>query len=327
MASILLLGAGELGSRHLQGLAKIVGENSIFVIDPSKDSLEISEKRLNEMQNRNLNNKITYNSELFNIPDQIDLAIISTNADIRKKLLDDVVNIKDIKNIILEKFLFQKESEFYEIGELLKNKRINAWVNCARRMYPEFRAIKQKLLNKQIRDIRVSGSNWAMASNSIHMIDLFSYLTGSDEYIITDNFLFNHIYENKRPGFIEFNGKIKGRFINNTQFCISCYPGYKADIQIEILLEDSLYIIKQIEQKLIIQRKQNNNWFSEEVDFPVYFQSNLTHLVVEQILKEKKCDLPTYNESMKLHLPLLKVFTEQFKKMQKTEDIYKCPIT
>lgn len=327
MYNIVLIGAGQLGSRHLQGLSKVARENSIYIIDPSEDSLRMAEIRLNEVSEKNLNNKYFFKKNYVDLPARIDLAIISTNSDVRKNVLDQLLNVTVVKNLILEKFLFQKETEFYETAEVLNKHKINAWVNCARRMCPGFKRLRESLLNKKIFEISISGYNWSMGSNAIHFIDIISFLINSDKCTITDNFLLNHIFENKRVGFIEFNGRMKGIFENNTHFNITCLPGNITTIEIEILLEDEIYLIKQVEQKLIIQRKHDNRWVIDEREFPVHFQSNLTNIAAEQILLEGKSDLPTYAESMKLHLPLLKTFIEQLKKVDKNNEIERCPIT
>jgi hypothetical protein len=327
MFNILLVGAGQLGSRHLQGLCKLNGKNSIYIVDPLKESLELSEQRLNEITEKNSHNSYTFMYNYDGLPEKIDLAIISTNSDVRFNVFNGLSKKLLIKNIIFEKFLFQTEDEYYNVEKILNEKNINAWVNCTRRMYPEFKILRENLLNKNILEISVRGYNWSLGSNAIHFIDIISFLSNSDEYTITDNFLFNHISKNKRIGFIEFNGRIKGHFKNNTQFNITCFPGETTNLEIEILLEDAVYLIKQIEEKLITQRKIDNNWIIEEKEFRVHFQSNLTNRAVEQILIEGKCDLPTYQESMKLHLPLLKVFIGQLKKIENGKEIERCQIT
>ena len=44
--------------------------------------------------------------------ENIDLAIIATNFDIRPKILDEVIKFVKVKNIILEKVVFQKLNYF-----------------------------------------------------------------------------------------------------------------------------------------------------------------------------------------------------------------------
>ena len=46
---ILLIGCGEIGSRHLQALAKIEFPVKIWIVDPNLNSLKVGKKRFNEM--------------------------------------------------------------------------------------------------------------------------------------------------------------------------------------------------------------------------------------------------------------------------------------
>ncbi len=47
--------------------------------------------------------------------------------------------------MILEKFLFQAEKEYYEVQDLLKKKNIPAWVNCMLRATDFYRNLKSAL--------------------------------------------------------------------------------------------------------------------------------------------------------------------------------------
>ena len=56
------------------------------------------------------------------------------------------------------------------------------------------------------------------------------------------------------------------------------------------------------------------------------YQSEMTHIWANDILKKGSCDLPTYANSMKLHLELIRVFTCHIEKIT-GEKIDACPIT
>ena len=58
MFNILLVGADRLGSRHLQGLSKLDGKNSIYIVDPLQDSRELSKQRLDEITEKNSHNSL-----------------------------------------------------------------------------------------------------------------------------------------------------------------------------------------------------------------------------------------------------------------------------
>ena len=48
---IAIVGAGNIGSRHLQALAKVNYNLAITVIDPSNEALKLANERYNEVSN------------------------------------------------------------------------------------------------------------------------------------------------------------------------------------------------------------------------------------------------------------------------------------
>ena len=50
MYNVAIVGAGQLGSRHLQGLSKVNININISVVDPKKHSLQLARSRFNEMR-------------------------------------------------------------------------------------------------------------------------------------------------------------------------------------------------------------------------------------------------------------------------------------
>ena len=50
MKNIVIVGSGQLGSRHLQGVLKYNKEKlAVYVMDPSQDALEVSKERATEV--------------------------------------------------------------------------------------------------------------------------------------------------------------------------------------------------------------------------------------------------------------------------------------
>lgn len=45
MKNIAIIGAGQLGSRHLQALAQVNADVILHIVDPSEQSLEVSKQR------------------------------------------------------------------------------------------------------------------------------------------------------------------------------------------------------------------------------------------------------------------------------------------
>ena len=61
MKNILIMGCGELGSRHLQGLLQSRNDLNIVVYDTFDKSLQLAMQRAEEVENR-FNNKMIHYS-------------------------------------------------------------------------------------------------------------------------------------------------------------------------------------------------------------------------------------------------------------------------
>ena len=55
--NIAIIGGGQIGSRHLQGLAKLSKQFQIYVVDPDKQALSIAKQRYLEVSEPIKNNK------------------------------------------------------------------------------------------------------------------------------------------------------------------------------------------------------------------------------------------------------------------------------
>ena len=72
MITNLIIGAGQLGSRHLQGLLKSEIEQVIYVLDPSENSLTVSKQRAQEVEFMHI---VKYIKDWNNIPSNSNQAI------------------------------------------------------------------------------------------------------------------------------------------------------------------------------------------------------------------------------------------------------------
>ncbi|MDH5645508.1 MAG: dehydrogenase, partial [Candidatus Heimdallarchaeota archaeon] len=80
--TIAIIGVGQIGSRHLQGLTHLSIPSKIFLVDPIEASLDVAIKRYNEIEKNNIHELIKY-YEISELPKILDLAIIATSSDIR----------------------------------------------------------------------------------------------------------------------------------------------------------------------------------------------------------------------------------------------------
>lgn len=63
--NIVLIGAGQLGSRHLQGLKKIYTAVNIDVVDPNIDSISIAKERYEQVDNNPFIKEIRFLSSIY----------------------------------------------------------------------------------------------------------------------------------------------------------------------------------------------------------------------------------------------------------------------
>lgn len=303
--NILLIGAGQLGSRHLQSLLKFKQALTIYVVDKSAESLKVTEQRAREIETYELH-EVHYLTSLDDITtSDIWLLVVATGANIRRVVCEQALSRFDITNAILEKFLFQAESDFSRIAQLIESKNVNVFVNCPLRVYPFYQDIKSKLQNesKPI-EITYEGGEWiGLGCNSIHYIDLMNYF--SDELIeeVSVDALDDEIIDSKRAGFVEFTGEIKINFTASSTLSLHSIKNSQQDSKITIASGKVKYIIDELsgnyeffmDDKLI-----------EKSQYSVIYQSDLTHKMLEQIQQSGKCDLVSYGVSHQLHLAFLK---------------------
>lgn len=324
MHKVVLIGAGQLGSRHLQGIAKSNVEISIEVVEPFAKSREVAKQRYEEVEPNTNIKSIDFFESLDELSDTLDVAIIATNADVRSKIIKELFLKKEVKNLILEKVLFQTVEEYIEVEKLLEERSVKCWVNHPRRMFPFYQALKGEIKDSEQISYMVQGGAWGMGCNGLHFIDHLAFLSSNAELKIDNDFLHPHIYDAKRANYVEFNGLLKGRIGNHIFVLYSDKEFIPASIT--ITTDTLTAFIDEANGYTRIARK-NNNWKWEETTQKIlYFQSELSNILVEDLVSTGTCDLPTYDEAMKLHIPFVEALLSHMKNV-KGEVFTLCPIT
>tara|TARA_Y100001958_G_C21248319_1_gene580865 strand:- start:3331 stop:4320 length:990 start_codon:yes stop_codon:yes gene_type:complete len=322
---VLIIGCGQIGSRHLQGLSKVKNFINITVLDPNIESLEIARKRFNEMPINNKIHSINFISNFNKIKSFYDVGIIATNAEKRREAIDRLFSIAKIQNLILEKVVFQSRVDFEDVLKVIKHKNIKAWVNCPRRTYPFFKFLKKETCSAKKIVIKISGNNWGMACNTIHYLDLFSFLTNELSFQINVDNLDSTVQKSKRRGFFEIKGKIlvTSKFGNHEMELVDNDKNDNIFKQ-SIKLDNKEYLIDSVNR--IINYKVSSEQDYKSMLFESPMQSELTGKIVDSILNKKEPGLTTLEESYYLHKPMLESFNFYFSKIFKKNISY-CPIT
>ena len=321
---IVLIGAGQIGSRYLQGLAQVSTPLNIVVVDTCSDSLAIAKERFEESSKQGLAHNVEYANSVLIVKDPVDVAIVSTTSESRRTVIEALLEKCTPPHLILEKVVFQATADFEELIPKLKHAGTKSWVNCPRRSLPYFRELEKQLRSLGRIKFELKGSNWGMGSNSIHMLDLFCYLTNCIDLTVDSSGLDWDVLASRRPGFIEFSGRLTGENSKGDHFVL--IDDADSSERPVIHIEAERLEIK-IDQTLGIAR----HWldgraedFERAVSLPL--QSNATAGLVEKILYEGVSTLTSLEDSYAIHRPLLDAFNRHLS-LVRNESVVVCPIT
>lgn len=325
MNRVLIVGAGNIGSRHLQALGKSDLALDIAVVDPFAQALITSKQRFDEVAKINPATKAEYYQDLDDVGNHFDVGIIATTSDIRRQIVQELLQKVEIKNLVLEKVAFQSARDFQSVIKLLKSNNVQAWVNLPRRIIPFYKGVKKEIKPHERVYYSVQGGEWGLACNAIHFIDYLSFLIEETDYEVLGYGLDKDIKESKRKGFVEFTGALHCHFCDGSELSLISEDGSKQPPLITIMGKSVLYIIEE-EKGLARVSKEENGWKLEKRPFRLYYQSELTNQVVEDILSTGNCGLTPIEESYLIHKPLLDLFIKHLEKVT-GKKYYSCPIT
>ena len=315
--ALLLVGAGQLGSRYLQGLARVNQQLSITVVDPSSASLDVARQRLAEVTQAT-RHEVNFTSLLEEAPRQLDLALVVTPAHCRSDVVSAITAQHEVDAWILEKVLAQSAQQVEQIERCLTGQS-QVWVNTPRRLMAWHQAIKEKVLpsSPEALQVRMSGGHWGLACNAIHFIDLVTWWTGASVDDVDGRGLGNW-QPSKRSGFQEVFGTLVVNFRDGSSLELSCNQS-DAPSRIEVETPEGIWLIEEAAGKAVGPSGQ-------VIAAQLSFQSALTAPLVEQILTAGRCDLPSLAESAAQHRPFLDSLLQHWNHSKSREDMV-VPIT
>lgn len=322
--TIAVVGAGNIGSRHLQALALMEQPVQLAIVDPNPSSLSVARERFAQVALQKNNLRAVWLNDFSQLPQTVDVVVVATNANVRKDIVEWLLLNRDIKHLVLEKFLFQRIGDYRVIQELLDKKNVKAWVNCARRQWPIYQNVRSKLQGSDYFRFHVSGSQIGIGCNGIHFLDLFSYLMPGNPLQISDHLDAGYI-SSKRDGYVEFLGTLQGQDHNKQYFSLTSLAQQNMPLVIKIDSDRLRCVINEGKGELLLSEK-DNDWVWKTETFQCLFQSQLTHLVVNQLLDTGCCPLTTYAESSRLHIQLIKLFMQHMGLLADEENTL-CPVT
>lgn len=320
---ICLIGCGNVGSRHLQAIAKLPFEIEVDIVEPNLEAMSLGQKRLDEIEYDNKTHNFTWYSKLEEIKENYDLTVIATTAIGRADLL---INLAELghRKFLIEKMVCQSNSEYEKILSKFEEKNAIGWVNTNPRCFESYKKLKEYFKESGIIHFSVTASNLsALATNTIHYMDLFSYFV--DDYNIEMNgeYLLEEKFPNKRGNnLMEFAGTVIGRNKKKSTIILTFLPCENIPTMVDIVGIDKHLMIDESNQKIFDFVNSENI----ELEFKFEHVSTLTTKIAENILVKNNCDLTTLENSYILHKEIFKIFNSHIKKLT-NKDMDLCPIT
>ncbi|OGN02451.1 MAG: hypothetical protein A2655_01850 [Candidatus Yanofskybacteria bacterium RIFCSPHIGHO2_01_FULL_43_42] len=318
---VIIIGAGNIGSRHLQALRAVKISLEIIVVDPAQNSLNLSKERYQTMPRGKHEHKISFFTEIPDNLKSVDLGIIATCSDTRAEITRKLLAKTKVRHLVLEKLLFNKKKDYKSIGLLLKKNKVKTWVNCPMRMMPLYKNIQPELKKTKIA-YYATWAGFGLITSAIHYLDHMVFMTGSDDFTVNTDGIDSKPIPSKRKGFLELSGTLQILFKNGSVGNLACFINANLPILIQFHCEKLRCIARETEAKAWISRA-GEDWKWKEIDAQIPFQSQLTTGLAEDILSRGECGLVGYEQSAKTHLQLLEpVFNFLNKNSSKKYDYY-----
>ena len=206
---------------------------------------------------------------------------------------------------VLEKVLVQSEKQLEKLERLLKHCS-GVWVNIARREIGWHKKIRDKIIvQKGPIYMNRTGSDWGLACNAIHFLDLLSWWSEETiEEVDTSN-LSCTWYPAKREGFYEVNGVLTALFSRGSKARMECLNGNGQPV---INVSNSAGEWR-IDETIGVAVKPNGELLEGQMERT----SDMTGRVIGSILNSGTCNLPTLSESSSLHRPMIQALLDHFR--------------
>ena len=324
---VLIVGCGELGSRHLQAVASLTMIKEIEIVDVRPEALKFGQDRLSQISDVNHSIDFRWLSSLEEAKKNGDLCIIATRAEGRYKILQRLVNELGYSSVLLEKIVAQSVDELEQIATFSTNLGLSLWVNCQSRAWPAYRQVKKQLEPGEPLIFNAAGGNLFLATNGIHAADLFAYYDGCTN-INGDGSVFDQVlHPSKRgEGLYDLSGTLLGQTENGSSVTISYIASPTLWGHTSIASSRYRRIVDHL-QGWAFEASSHAGWEWQQVPFvgDVYVsQSTKEH--AKNILTTGKCELPTLDESLVSHRFILGELQPQFSKLLGLQ-LDRCPVT
>jgi predicted dehydrogenase len=302
MHRVAIVGAGQLGRRHLQGLLKSTQPLCVHVVDPSEASRRAVEEFTDSLDVRSPA-PLHVHGTIDALPAELDVVVIATTANQRLDVMERLTRVCRVRHLVLEKFLFNDSEQYSRAASLIAANAVTAWVNTPRRHFGIYRDLRERTRDDRLLQFIVDGGDWGLCCNSVHFVDLLQFLTGATELRAMSARFDDGVLASKRDGYVELTGEIAGE-VGSAGFTIRSVRGSTKAVTVAAHYERETVLVA--EGAGILWRVGSGP--VETTTFRLPYQSEMTGVIADQLLTSDTCDLTPFAESVAAHVPLLNLF-------------------
>jgi len=320
--SVLIVGCGNIGSRHMQSLVNLPGLLAIHGVEPSGAARRQAEARLAEANPAGDLPELHWYSDLTEEIPVCDLVIEATTAAGRADRIIGLVEMGQ-RLFLVEKIVCQSAGEYDQITSVMSEHQAQGWVNTARRYFESYSPVHDFFDNHTPLRFSVVSGNDGLGCNAIHYLDLLLWLTGETDISIDGANLSPELLENRRgSNLVEFGGTLSAQTPNGSFATISFMP-FSSPATVSIAGENGHLLINETDETITRLDPPGEHaptaYFNELI-------SQTTGRIVLDILENGKSRLPTLSEAGAVHKELFRVFSDHIEKVTAKRPLL-CPIT
>ena len=305
VTDVAVIGCGSVGARVAQSLSSVTpeaigGRLRVHVCDTSPDALT-GFSALLENEGGTVHDIQLHGGFDDRFPRHLTLAYIGVTSSHRFGVLTQLLAHCAVDKLLLDKFLFDRREQYDQAEQLIKAAGCSSWVHAARAYWPSYQRVREIAEAWGDAGLNVTGSNYGMACNAVHFLDIIRFVTGNSVTRLEMEGRPLKIFDSKRPGYREFFGTLSGETTTGRAIRLACVGEEGTNVTVRVTGADADIVIEETLRTARLIGKDGT--VIEEWEFlPVRASENKAVFV--DILTGGNCLLPTYAESKQMHLAL-----------------------
>lgn len=279
--TVLIAGAGQLGSRYLQSLVSSTELLDIHLLSLDSKALKLCAERWHEVGGNKTSHRTFNHCTLHSIPAMLDLVVVASTAEMRPQLVEAIAQDCHVRFWVIEKVLSQNLQGLKRINEAVAGSK-DAWVNYYMSSQKLYKEVKDQLTGVGPKDMVVCGGDWGLACNAQHFVHLHCWFNDSPLVEFDKVSLAKRWHAAKRAGVWEVYGELQSVCQNGGRLQMNAKAG---NVHYEMRIQSG-------DTEWVIFEEQGIARSSKGIDLAVevYYQSQRPLLL--DILAEEKCELP-----------------------------------